>query len=202
MSDLDWPDRFNRTPPEERTSYPGGFEVSRRRAIDDLLSDLESWGANEVRLETGAQHQKRNPNRPYARARPDDPGVIVYFSRQGNQYAIACDKWDNLRDNIRAIGKYVAHKRMLPKYGITTAEAEFETARLPPGNPDAEAIVTDPPSPPAHEVLGVSEDAPVDVVRGAARALKARHHPDRGGDREQFKRVVDAEQQLLEEEAR
>lgn len=198
MSDLDWPDGFERTPPEERESYPGGFEVTQRRAIDDLLEELRSWGADEIRLDTGAEHQKRNPHLPYANSTPDDPSAVAYFERNGQQYAIACDSWDNLRDNLRAIGKYVEHKRMLPKYGITTAEAEFETAKLPPAGEDA--VVAGPAGQEPHEVLGVAPDAPADVVRAAARQLKKKHHPDNGGgDTERFKEVVSAEEAMLDE---
>lgn len=52
---------------------------------------------------------------------------------------------------------------------------------------------------PPHEVLGVAEDAPEGVVKAAARELKKQHHPDRGGDEQAFKRVVTAEQDLLED---
>lgn len=192
--DIDWPAGWDRTPAHQRKSYPGGFEVTRRRSIDDLLNELRSWGADEIKLETGAEHQKRNPHLPYANATADDPAAVAYFEKGGEQYAIACDKWDNLRDNIRAIGKYVEHKRMLPKYGITTAEAEFETAKLPPAGDYAVAG-----DEPAHRVLNVERDAPDDEIKAAARHRKKNAHPDNGGSAEKFQRIVEAEEAMLDE---
>jgi curved DNA-binding protein CbpA len=52
--------------------------------------------------------------------------------------------------------------------------------------------------PPPHEVLGVASDAPDAVIRGAARARKKELHPDSGGSTEEFQRVVEAEEAMLD----
>jgi curved DNA-binding protein CbpA len=47
-------------------------------------------------------------------------------------------------------------------------------------------------------VLGVALDALENVVESAARARKAETHPDKGGDSEEFQRVVKAEEVILD----
>ena len=196
MPELDWPAEFDRTPAEERKPYPHGFRVSRSVAFDNILSELRKMDARNVQLDTGAEHQKRNPNKPYANSDFDDPGVVVRFERDGQQFAIPCDRWDNARDNAQAIARYLDAKRALERYGVSTVESEYSTHALPPGDEDREAVVA---RQPPHEVLGVAPDAPDTVVRGAARSLKADSHPDNGGDVEQFKRVSKAEEEMLNE---
>lgn len=196
MSSPDWPPEYDRTPSEERTPYPHGFDVSRSKAFESILAELGKMdGVTDVQLDSGAEHQTRNPNKPYANASFDDPGVVVRFRRDGEQFAMPMDRWDNPRDNARAIALTLRAKRALTRYGVETIESEFETLRLPPGDPDREAVAG---RQPPHDVLGVAPDADPDVVKAAARSLKKKHHPDHGGDRETFLRIVRAESELLE----
>lgn len=117
MSELSWPAEFERTPASERERYPHGFRVSRSDAFDNILTELRKMDARNVQLDTGAKHQKRNPNKPYANSQFDDPGVVVRFERDGQQFAIPCDRWDNPRDNGQVIAKYLGAKRALERYG-------------------------------------------------------------------------------------
>ncbi|MFC7047266.1 J domain-containing protein [Halobacteriaceae archaeon GCM10025711] len=199
MTGVDWPAGFDRTPSGERKSYPHGFRVSQRRAFENILTELQRLGAEQVKIESGAEHQKRNPNLPYADATAeDDPAVVVYFTKANEDYAVPCDRWDNVRDNAQAIAKYLNAKRALDRYGVETIESEFSTQALPPGDEEATPMGSGQPTRKApHEVLHVAPDADADVVKAAARSLKKQHHPDQGGDVEQFKRVVNAEKELL-----
>lgn len=193
---VDWPPGFDRTPERERDRYPGGFEVSRAVAFDSIVDELKKLDAVNIEVQTNAPHTKEHPHRPYSDRDPDDPAVVVYFDRGGQRYAVPCDKWDNLRDNARAIAKYLDAKRAIERYGVATVDTEMSTQALPSG--DEDVIVADSGERIApHEVLGVSEDAPDAVVRGAARSLKAGAHPDKGGSREEFQRIQNAEEAML-----
>lgn len=192
---IEWPDGFDRTPPTDREPYPGGFEVSRTRAFDSIVDELEKMDAYNIDVQTDAPHTAKNPHRPYADRDPDDPGVVVYFDRDGQRFAVPCDSWDNLRDNARAIARYLNAKRAIERYGVATVDTEMSTQALPSGEEDV--VVADSGEAP-HEILGVDPDAPDAVVEGAARSLKAKHHPDQGGDPGRYKAVIAAEEDLLD----
>ncbi|MEF8831465.1 MAG: hypothetical protein V5A23_08030 [Halobacteriales archaeon] len=123
----DWPRGFDRTPQEMREPYPHGFQVSLRDAFENVITQLERLGVEEYHIETDADHQTRNPDLPYADASPGDPTVVVRYRKDGDSYAIPCDRWDSLRDNAQAIAKYVDAKRALDRYGIETRTTEWET---------------------------------------------------------------------------
>ena len=200
MGELDWPDGFDRTGPSEREPYPHGFRVTRSQAFSNILDELRKMDARDVQFDTGTEHQKRNLNKPYANRGFDDPGVVVRFERDGQQFAVPYDRWDNSRDNAQAIPRYLNAKRALERYGIETVGREFATQRLPldDENRDAVVIGTAPNQPDPHEILKVSPDASDAVVKAAARQRLAKNHPDQGGDRDEFQRVKQAKEELLD----
>lgn len=192
-SRLDWPAEYDRTPPNEREPYPHGFRVTRSQAFDNILEELRRVDARNVQMDTGAKHQKRNPNKPYANSSFEDPGVVVRFERDGQQYCIPMDRWDNPRDNAQAIARTLEAKRALARYGVETIESEYQTMALP--SADGDAVVA---SVPPHKVLGVAPDAPPAVVKGAYRELLMERHPDHGGSREEFEQLQAAKEAMLD----
>lgn len=194
MGDLDWPEAFDRTPESELTTCPNGFRVTRSAAFENILDEMQTWdGVTDVQLDSGAEHQTRNPNKPYARASFDDPGVVVYFTKDGESMAAACDRWDNPRDNAQDLYHYLHETRMLEQRGTVTAESEYEKLRLPSGN--GEAIATEEP---AHEILEVAPDADESVVKAAYREKVKSAHPDAGGSTSELKRIRRARELMLE----
>lgn len=204
MADVEWPEGFERTAEADREPYPHGFRVDRRRAFENILEELKKLGAEEVRIDSGATQKTVDPNQLSQDPDPDDPSVVVYFSKAGSDFAVPCDKWDNVRDNAQAIAKYLNAKRALGRYGVKTVESEFTTQKLPPGDEEAAEDGSetsggdgnDDERPP-HKVLGVPSDADDDEIKAAARALKKEYHPDAGGDIDKFNRVLEAEKTLL-----
>lgn len=192
QSDLDWPHEFERTPAKEREEYSGGFQVTRSTAFQNVLDELRGWdGVTDVQLDSGAEHQSRNPNKPYANASFDDPGVVVRFQKDGQDMAAACDQWDNPRDNAQDLYYFLRETRLQELRGTVTAESEYEKLRLPSGN-EAEAA-----EPPPHKVLGVTKDAGDDEVREAFRDRIKETHADQGGSSDAAKRVIRAKEKLL-----
>ncbi|AXG08375.1 hypothetical protein [Haloplanus rubicundus] len=128
---IDWPEGFDRTPPERREPYPHNFRVSRRDAFENILTQLKRMqGASNVRISSEAEHLTRDIDVPRADASPDDPGVVVRFERDSKEYVLPCDRWSSLRDNAQAIAKYVEAKRALDRYGVKTYEDEFEAQKV------------------------------------------------------------------------
>lgn len=192
---IDWPTGWDRTPASERTRN-NRFETSLRQSIDDLADELGRVGVDEWDLSTAAEHQTTNPRYPYADSRPDDPGAVVRWSMNGEQYAVACDAYSRLRDNIQTLSLSLREKRKMENRPVQTGESEFANARLPPAD-DVDESSTDHPD---HVILGVPPNADSATVWDAFRRMVKTAHPDNGGSEEEFRRVCEAKEALIDGE--
>lgn len=198
MGNLDWPAGWERTPAGDRERN-ARFEATLGATTSDLATELDRMNVDDWRASIGNQHTKSN-GLPLSNANPDDPGFVLRWSDGNEQYAVACDAYSRLRDNVRAAYLWLHETRMRSQRPVRTGDSEFAAARLPPGaegDESAHAAAGSVTRADPHEVLNVAPDAPESVVTAAARSLKAEHHPDSGGDREAFQRVVDAESAML-----
>ena len=171
---LHWPAGWPRSARRERARFQTTFAQTR----DELMRQVGIMGARYPVLSTNIE--LRRDGLPYAQQKePDDPGVAVYFEYKGKQMSFACDRWDRVRDNVRAIQKTIEAIRGIERWGASDmmerAFTAFE-ALPPPGDWRAD--------------LGINDAAPsLDAVRTRYRDLVKTHHPDRGGDAEQFHRI-------------
>lgn len=197
--EIDWPPALERTSPAER-KHTHKFSVTFHEALEDIGAELENRiGADDWRVSTAAAHRKSD-GMPYADANPDNPGVVIRWTKDGQQYAVACDRYTDWRDNARAIGLYLREKRKMSHRPVTTGQDEFATAALPSGN--EEAIVAAAPGSNGqdpHDVLGVDAEAPESAIQDAAQARVKETHPDQGGDREEYQAVIEAKEALLDD---
>jgi hypothetical protein len=194
---LDWPSGFDRTPERDR-SPNRSYEVSLHDAITDLAEELGRLDVEDWRLSTDMDHQSRNPNYPYAnQPEPDDPGVVVRWRMDGEQYAVACDAYSRVRDNLRTIGLYIHEKRKMEQRPVETGESEFANARLPPAD-EEDVVVAGAASEPAHEILEIDPNADPEVVKAAFRAKAKTAHPDQDGSRDEFQRLQTAKRVMLD----
>ena len=115
----------------------------------------------------------------------------------GDQYAVACDAYTRLRDNARTLYLYLREKRKMEQRPVETGESEFANARLPPaeGGEGGTVVAQEPP----HEILGVDRNADEAAVREAFREKAQVAHPDQGGSEDEFRRVRDAREVMLDE---
>ena len=195
MSGLDWPTGFERTPESERERNRS-FEATLGSTTSELATEMDRMCVDHWRGEIANAHTKSN-GLPLHNANPDDPGFVLRWTDDDEQFAVACDASPKLRDNVRYVLKWVNETRMRSQRPVKTGDSEFAAARLPPADDDA--IAGTATRQPEHEVLGVAPDAPANVVESAARARKAETHPDNGGDSDEFQRVVEAEEVMLDE---
>ena len=191
---LDWPAELGERTHQDMRVSTTKFSVSPARAIDAIEAQLESMGADDWRISTGAPHRKSD-GRPYANANPDEPGVVVRWFDDDDRFAVGCDYYDDWRDNIRAVGLYLEEKRKMVDRPIATVENEFAVAQLPAGDDD-DGIGDVTLDRPAHEVIGVQPDAPQAVIDAAVQERKKDAHPDQGGSQRELKRVLQAEAEL------
>jgi len=199
MSRLDWPAGFERTTAADRERNRS-FEATLGSTTSELATEMGRMEVDEWRGEIANAHTKSN-GLPLHNANPDDPGFVLRWTDGDEQFAVACDASPKLRDNVRYVLKWVHETRMRSQRPVKTGDSEFAAARLPPGDGgDGDVVAGTATSQPAHEVLGVAPDASEDVVEEAARARKAETHPDNDGDREEFQRVVEAEEVMTDGE--
>ena len=195
MTRVDWPRGFPRTDAGDRERN-NSFSVSLSQAFDDLETELDRLGVDEDYRYSFDAQQRQTDQRPYSRANPDDPGFALRWKMDGAQYAVACDRYSALRDNVRAIGLYLKEKRKMEQRPVETGESEFANARLPPAGEDV--IVAD-AARAAHDVLDIEPDASDDEIREAYRKRVKDAHPDRGGSDAEFRRVREAREAMLDE---
>lgn len=170
---LAWPQGWKRTLPHKRQS--GQFKGSADRAQRDLCAEIARLGGRLPVISSNVAI--RRDGMPYAdaaRRKIDDPGVAVYFERNGKQQVFACDQYDAPWKNIRAITKTIEALRGIARWGasdmLERSLSAFEA--LPP--PSYER--------PWWEVLGVNQRPPSrESVERAYRELARERHPDAGG---------------------
>jgi hypothetical protein len=158
-------------------------QLSRNR--DDVIRELDLLGARNVLISSDLQ--TRADGLPRASQRqPDDPGVAVYFTLDGEQQCIPCDKWDNVEQNLRAVALTIEALRGLDRWGAKEmVRAAFRGFKALPES----VIVTPYTARPWHEVLEVSPTASPEVIRAAWKQQLLKHHPDRGGEQAAFEEV-------------
>lgn len=194
---LTWPDGQKRTIPYNR--MPSRFEMSFGRSRDLLIDELARLSAIDVILSTNIP--LRRDGLPYADARePNDPGVAVYFNRWPERlrnlkdkvpYVIACDHYQDVRSNVRAIGATVEALRTIERHGSSAMlEQAFRGFAALPA-----PIAADPPW---WEVLGCEVLASRDEITARRNELAYRHHPDKGGDADAMARINRAFETAME----
>lgn len=187
---LCWPEGWKRAPSRARAAY----KVSEEQAKQELLHAIKLLGGTKVVLSTNIV--LRQDGLPYSnQPRLFDPGVAVYFTRKGKEQAIACDRWDLIKDNYRAIFMVVEALRSMERCGASEMLDRAFTgfAALPAAGQTGLAI-----SWRAELGFTSTETLTRDHVLARFKELALKRHPDRGGTVEGFSALVVARDLALE----
>lgn len=183
---LSWPIAQPRIPAYRRKH--SRFKVATRVSVWAILrTELGRFSARFIVITSNVP--LRPSGSPYAGAgRLPDPGVAVYFERTQQPYAIACDRYYRVEENVCALTATLDAMRRIERHGSghLLAQALSGFAELPA-------------APNWWAVLGLPA-APADQ-RAASRALRAQlgnAHPDRGGSMENWMAIQAAGKQMLE----
>jgi hypothetical protein len=155
------------------------FSASQQTTIKDLQRIMTKINASSLRIEQDVM----------------GGGVKVIFDRAGKRYIRECQRWENSIDNLRVIGLQIEYLyRALEVYGVDISETSFdkEFDAVFSGflaTPDDTALLLGDGRSPWFQVLGVTPDATKRDVQNAFRALARVHHPDIGGNEEDFKKL-------------
>lgn len=184
---LKWPAGKPRT--DKYSRKPAPFKTTPGRARDELLRQLKLLGARDIVISSNvATYMRGGQEIMYAdqSAAKEDPGVAVYYTWNKEQYALACDKWNAVVDNLQALMKTVDAIRGIERWGtgdmMKAAFAGFKA--LPESKETA-----------WYDVLGVTMNSDEATIKEAYRKKVMQHHPDRGGNNDEFNIIQKAYQQ-------
>lgn len=201
---LQWPDGWKRTPGGARTRARfgkasraragGGWDYGRQltiaEAVERVRRELSRMDIRDDDLVVSTNLQLRLDGFPRsAQAEPADPGVAVYwtdrFNRDQPPRCMAIDLYDRVADNLAAVAATLEAMRAIERHGgaeiLERAFTGFVALPPPSGEHWSDVLDRDDPS-------------------GSYRRLRSEHHPDRGGDPEQFQRVQRAWEQRQQEQ--
>jgi hypothetical protein len=164
---LAWPPGVPRTRNPARSAFG---DVTTHRASQELLWEIERMHGRLPVISTNLE--LRGDGLPYSKQRPiTDHGVAVYFTRRGHQLVFACDRWDRIEHNMRAITKTIDAMRGIERWGssdlMERAFMGFEA--LPAPDPWWKMLGLDGPARSERE------------IKEAYRRASATAHPDRPG---------------------
>lgn len=152
--------------------------ISLQTASERLELQVERLGGRYPILSTNVE--LRMDGRPRAdRSPPADPGACVYFDLKGTPYALACDTYTDVAQNIAALANHIDALRRQERYGVASAAESLHAFQALPA-PDHVL----PSRRPWRQALGFPESWPpngmlIDSVRDTitrhyrAEAIKA-----------------------------
>lgn len=171
---LCWPDGWPRT----KTRKDGRFaDWTVYTASVKLREELGKMGATGIIVSSSVP--LRRDGIPLSQPPVDkDPGVAIYFTWQKKPMCIACDRYTDVADNIRALTLTLEALRAIERHGSTDllnrAFTGFEAL------PERSAW---------HTVLGVDKSATPAEIDRAYRALAKVKHPDVGGSEHEMAEI-------------
>ncbi|MQY48236.1 J domain-containing protein [Rhizobiales bacterium RZME27] len=185
---LSWPHGWPRTKQPTRSR----FDVPFTSARDGLMEQIRLLGGRLPILSSDLE--LRRDGLPYANQRePADKGVAVYFEWKGQQRVFACDRWDRIKDNIRALEKTIEAIRGIERWGASDMLERAFTGFTALPSPGAKKTW--------REVLGFPAGANPDregIDIEFRRKAKAAH-PDAGGSTEAMAELNAARAEALKE---
>jgi hypothetical protein len=192
---LQWPEGWRRTSIAERRPAPYRAPIvdTRDLIIQELSVMVTGRTLGVVRCQLSSDMRTKQDGTFYANPdEPTDPGAAVWWiDHAGELCVIACDAWNTLQGNLRAIALNIRHLRAVQRTRASQIFGKmaqsFRMHALMSENPA-------PRKPPCIEVLGL-ERWPVsrDELNVHFRGLtKMRGHPDQGGDENRFRELSEA----------
>lgn len=189
----EWPGAL--TPEHKRQR--SNFSAPWLSTLETMHRELRELGARDAELLVAIPPaQFRIDGYPRAQAKAEHPGVILSFDSRHGHLSYPCDTFTTWQDNLRAVALALEALRKVDRYGVTRHGEQYRGfAAIEAARAAGEHPFTDAPS--ADRWIVDHYRIPGDytlaaTVRGAKRAT----HPDHGGDAEQFRHVMAAEQLL------
>jgi hypothetical protein len=190
---LTWPPGWRRISPFSRKKSrfsAAGESLDVGKGTRRLLAELKTFGVPESQILISSNLKLRNDGLPYSQQATAglDPGVAVYWKRNGKEQCMAMDRYDRIADNLAALAATIAAMRAIERHGgaeiLDRAFTGFAALPAPEQ---------------WWQVLGVSSSATEEEIKLAYRRAASIHHPDAGGDAGEMARINRARDQGLEQ---
>ena len=110
---LQWPQGWTRTKIQGKSA----FKTPMSKAVELLKNEIRLMRGSAVVISTNIPLKTDGTLR--LDREPVDPGVAVYFTRDGKQVVFACDKYDLARENVYAIAKTIEAMRGIERWGAS-----------------------------------------------------------------------------------
>lgn len=162
---LDWPDGYPRT----EDVKPARFKVAFDKSLQSIRHELKLLGATGVCVSTNLQLARDGWPDSRSKLLRNDPGVSVYWIHDRKQYVIACDSWDRVDDNIRAISLTIEADRGKARWGCSDVVARSMAAYLSLPGPRGREW---------WDILECRRDAAISVIELQYKARIRTAHPD------------------------
>ena len=116
------------------------------------------------------------------------PGATVRYMRNGQWQEVACHGFPTRAANLRQCFLLLERLRIAEQHGVQYQGLTFTTDLATTSGEAArrESLMD------AYDILGVSPDDPVDLIKDVYRRKSMYYHPDKGGTDEKFKRLKSA----------
>jgi hypothetical protein len=184
------------TPCACSTCEEQGFIVTQGGEFIDRCDDCKVFASDEAALAAArnvtvsTDCPLRNDGAFRVDSKPWDPGVAIYFRRQGVAYVMACDEYETFAANLRALALTIEAIRSIERHGnATMMQQALGGFRELPAAAHRKAW---------WEVLGLPHIAGIQEIKRKHRALLLECHPDRTGDAEDSERAAELGRALLE----
>jgi hypothetical protein len=179
---LHWPEGWKR----ENGRHCSKFNTSGSKAHDHLVAEVVRMGGKSLIVSTNVP--LRQDGKMRMDREPVDPGVAVYFTRNGKQVVFACDRFDLLRDNMLSIAKTIEALRGIERWGASEMMERAFTGFKALSDASQESW---------WDVLECRPDAPEEIIQAQYRSRVRVSHPDTGGSEEAMQRLNVARDQAL-----
>jgi len=162
---LYWPEGWPRSKYQKQAKF-GDHSVAQGRKI--LQDQVRLFGGSELIISSNLELKLDGMPKSNQR-QPGDRGVAIFFKHNKQDFALACDVYTTVEDNLWALCRTLAALRQIERDGspslINRAFKGF-------------AALPDPSERKWHEVLGVPSTATEAEIRQAYFILAKKYHPD------------------------
>lgn len=188
---LHWAPGYQRTDSYKRKDSK--FKQTMEGAQNFLRDELKRLGARDLIVSTNIPVRRDGGMyTDYMHKRLEDPGVAIYFKYKEKDISMCCDQYLRVWENVYALGKGIEALRGMERWGVS----DFLERAFTGFTALNEAIAT-PYKRPWFEILGIPENATEDQIKTAYREKVKIHHPDAGGNVNEFHAVQAAYEEGL-----